>query len=197
MTRLKNSADRWGPVSQLLHWAVVLLVVVIAVLGLIMADLPNNPQKLRLYSLHKSLGLTVLALMALRLAWRAVAGAPAPVAGTPRWQHRAATLTHGALYALLFAMPLTGWLFNYAAGFPLQWFGLFNLPRGAAPDPDLRELAKLLHEGGFWLLLMLVVAHAGAAFHHHLFLRDATLTRMLPRPRARAPAAHPENPDVD
>ncbi|HEY5614182.1 MAG TPA: cytochrome b/b6 domain-containing protein, partial [Lysobacter sp.] len=75
---LKNSADRWGPISQLLHWTVVLLVVALAVLGLFMVDLPNTPQKIKLYALHKSLGLTVLALMAIRLAWRVHAGASQP-----------------------------------------------------------------------------------------------------------------------
>lgn len=193
---LKNTADRWGAISQLLHWTVVLLIAVIAGLGLYMADLPNNPQKIRLYSLHKSLGLTVLALAALRLAWRAYAGAPHPVVGTPRWQERIATLTHGALYVLLFAQPLTGWLFNSAAGFPLQWFGLFNLPHIVARDPGLREQAIWLHQNGFWLLLALVVAHAGAAFYHHLFQHDATLTRMLPRRRTRAIPAAPENRHV-
>lgn len=193
---LKNTADRWGPVSQLLHWTVVVLVVALAVLGLYMVDLPNNPQKIRLYALHKSLGLTVLALMSIRLAWRAYAGTPRPVGGSAQWQERIARLTHGALYLLLFAMPLTGWLFNSAAGFPLQWFGMFNLPRIAASDPDLRELAKLLHEGGFWLLLALVVMHASAAFYHHLFLRDATLARMLPRRRTRDIPDAPENRNV-
>lgn len=193
---LRNTADRWGPVSQLLHWTVVMLVVALAGLGLYMVELPNNPQKIRLYALHKSLGLTVLGLMAIRLAWRAHAGTPRPVSGTPRWQERIAALTHGALYLLLFAMPLTGWLFNSAAGFPLQWFGMVNLPRIAAADPDLRELAKLLHEGGFWLLLALVVVHAGAAFYHHLFLHDATLARMLPRRRPREIPDAPENHDV-
>lgn len=191
--RLKNTAERWGPVSQLLHWTIFVLIAAIAGLGLYMVDLANNPQKIRLYALHKSLGLAVLALVALRLVWRAYAGAPHPVAGTARWQERVATLTHGTMYVLMFALPLTGWVLNSAAGYPLPWFGLFNLPRLVATDPDLREQATWLHENGFWLLLALVVAHAGAAFHHHLFRHDPTLTRMLPRRRARLVPPAPEN----
>jgi cytochrome b561 len=189
---LRNPIDRWGPVSQLLHWTIALLVVAMCVLGLWMIELPNTPRKIEIYALHKSIGLTILALAALRLAWRLYAGAPATLAGLPRWQVRAANLTHAALYALLFAMPLTGWLLNAAAGYPLQWFGLFNLPRVIGRDDGLHELAATLHEAGFWALLVLVLAHVGAAFHHHLFLQDDTLARMLPRRRVR-PAA-PENP---
>lgn len=180
---LKNPADRWGPVSQLLHWLIALLVVVMATIGLLMVDMPNTPRKIEIYALHKSLGLTVLALATLRLAWRIHAGRPDAVTGTPRWQARVATLTHGALYALVFAMPLSGWLFNSAAGYPLHWFGLFNLPAIASFDRELRDLAGSLHEAGFWLLLTLVILHAGAAFYHHVFLHDPTLTRMLPRRR--------------
>ena len=183
---VKNTREEWGSVSKLLHWLVVVLVLVMATIGLTMGDLPNGPDKIRVYALHKSIGLTILALVVLRLAWRLYAGAPAPVAGTPAWQERAASLTHWALYALLLAMPLSGWLLNSASGFPLQWFGLVNLPAIAGRDHDLHELAESVHEWLFWTLVALVVAHAAAAFHHHLFQRDATLARMLPRGWLRA-----------
>ena len=182
---MKNPADRWGPVSQWLHWTIALLLVAIATIGVLMVEMPNTPRKIEIYAIHKSLGLTILALVALRLAWRLYAGRPAPVVRTPRWQARVATLTHGALYLLLFAMPISGWLFNSAAGYPLQWFGQFNLPALAGEDRGLRDLAGSAHEAGFWLLLTLVMVHAGAAFHHHVLLQDATLTRMLPRRRSR------------
>jgi len=184
--RLKNSDTHWGAVSQLLHWLVVLLIVVMAYLGLTMTDLPNSPHKIRVYALHKSIGLTILALVALRLAWRAYAGAPGPHAGTPRWQARLATLTHAGLYLLLFAVPLSGWLQNSAAGFPLQWFGLFNLPHIAPKDQALHALAEPAHEWLFWALIVLALVHAAAAFWHHLFQQDDTLARMLPRRRAAA-----------
>ena len=177
---LKNTDQRWGAVSQLLHWTVVLLIVGLATVGLLMTEMPNTPRKIEIYALHKSFGLTVLALAAIRLAWRIYAGTPTPVPGTPHWQARIASLTHVLLYVVLFAMPLTGWLFNSAAGYPLQFFGLFNLPSLTGSDEALRETALSLHKGGFWVLLSLVVLHAGAAFYHHLFLEDATLRRMLP-----------------
>ena len=205
---IKNTELRWGAISQLLHWAIVLLITAIAILGLTMTDMANGPSKIKIYALHKSLGLTLLSLVVLRLLWRFYAGAPKPVPGTPHWQERIATLTHWALYLLMFAMPITGWLFNSSSGYPLQYFGLFNLPKIAAVNPGTADLSGTLHEAGFWLLLLLVLAHAGAAFYHHLFQNDDTLRRMLPMrlrqapaaieaaPAVVAPAPAPENPDV-
>lgn len=178
---LKNTADRWGGISQLLHWTVAVLILVMAYLGLTMGDLPNGPDKIKTYALHKSIGITILALVALRLLWRLYAGTPRPVPGSPRWQERIASLTHAAIYLLLFAIPLSGWVLNSAAGFPLRWFGLVNLPHIVGESHDLHELAEEAHELMFWVLALLVVAHAGAAFYHHIFQRDATLARMLPR----------------
>ncbi|CAN5646366.1 cytochrome b [soil metagenome] len=178
---LRNTTERWGAVSQSLHWLIVLLILAQGSVGLLMGDMRNGPDKIQVYALHKSVGLSILALVVLRLLWRLYAGAPRPVAGTPRWQQRIATATHGLLYALLLAMPLSGWLFNSAAGFPLQWFGLFNLPAITSQDTGLRELAGQLHAWLFWTLVAVATVHAAAAFYHHLFLRDATLARMLPR----------------
>ena len=191
---LKNTRDQWGSVSKALHWLVVALVLAMAWLGLTMGDLPNGPGKIATYALHKSIGITLLALVVLRLLWRLYAGAPDAIAGTSRLQERVATFVHWALYALLLAMPLSGWVLNSASGFPLQWFGLANLPAITGKDHDLHELAEDIHEWLFWAMVTLVVMHAAAAFYHHLFQRDATLTRMLP---ARRPRVEPtETPDA-
>ncbi len=178
---LRNTPTRWGPVSQALHWLIVLLILGQGTVGLLMGGLDNGPDKIQVYALHKSFGLTIFALALLRLAWRLVAGTPRPVRGTPTWQHRIASITHVALYALLFALPLTGWVLNSAAGFPLQWFGLLNLPKIAGTDEALHETAEQAHELLFWILVALALVHAGAALYHHLFQRDDTLARMLPR----------------
>jgi cytochrome b561 len=182
----KNTADRWGPVSQLLHWLIVLLVLVLAIVGLTMGELPKTPKYFWVYTLHKSVGITVLALVLVRIGWRLYAGVPEPVAGTPTWQARIASLTHMLLYALLLAMPLSGWLYDSASGLrPFRWFGLMLVPKLSAPNEGLSELANDAHELLFWVLVALVALHAAAAFYHHLFQHDATLSRMLPGRRAR------------
>ena len=176
---LKNPSDRWGAVSQLFHWLIVALLLAMAYLGLTMTDLPNTPHKANVYALHKSIGLTILALAALRLLWRLYAGRPREVA-MPRWQERAAALTHAALYVLLFAIPLSGWLINSTSGFPLRWFGLERIPAIAHRDAALNALAKDIHETLFWTLAAVAAARAAAALWHHFAQRDATLVRMLP-----------------
>ena len=185
----KNTDQRWGAISQLFHWLIVVLILVMAYLGLTMGDLPNGPRKINIYALHKSIGLTILALVVLRVLWRVYAGTPAPVPGTPTWQQRIASVTHVLLYALLFAIPLSGWALNSSAGYPLQWFKLFNLPAITGRNDGVHEAAEGAHELLFWVLVVLVIAHAAAALYHHLFQGDATLTRMLPgRAKATSPA---------
>lgn len=184
---MRNTAAHWGAISQLLHWAILLLLVSIAWVGLDMVELPNTPRKINAYALHKSLGLTLLMLVAIRLVWRLYATAPKPVPGSPPWQERIASLTHVGLYVLMLAIPLSGWLFNSAAGYPLQWFKQFNLPALAGRDAALSEVALSIHVYGFWLLVLTVALHAGAALYHHFIQRDSTLVRMLPVGTRRAP----------
>ena len=191
----KNPNDHWGAVSQFLHWLIVVLIVVMAWLGLTMTDLPNTPRKVEIYTLHKSIGLAILALVLLRLAWRWHAGAPAALASIPHWQRRMAAATHAGMYLLLLAMPISGWVTHSASGFPLRWFGLFRVPPLTGHDEALQELSATWHEWIFWTLVVMVLAHAAAAFWHHLFQKDATLLRMLPRRRSRAASITSTNRD--
>ncbi len=178
---LKNT-DRWGATSQLLHWTIAVLILSIGAVGLVMGELPRSPKWFWVYTLHKSLGLTVLALVLVRIAWRLYAGAPPPVEGTPRWQARLASLTHGAIYVLILAMPLSGWLYDSASGLrPFRWFGLAEVPKLSPPHEALADAMHETHELLFWVLIAMVIGHAGAALYHHFVRRDATLARMLPR----------------
>ena len=179
---LKNTAARWGGVSQTLHWLIALLIIGLGIVGLTMGELPKTPKYFWVYTAHKSLGITVLALVILRLGWRLYAGAPAPVPGTPTWQERIASATHWLMYALIFAIPLSGWLYDSASGLrPFRWFGLVEMPKLSPPDESVRMTSHAIHEYGFWLLIAVVLAHAGAALFHHFYQRDATLARMLPQ----------------
>ena len=185
---LKNTRERWGAVSQAFHWLIVLLILCLAIVGLTMGDLPRTPKYFWVYTAHKSIGISVLALVALRLLWRLHAGAPKPVPGTPSWQERIASATHWLLYVLMFAIPLAGWLYDSASGLrPFKLFGLFEMPKLVAPSEQAAQLSHALHEWGFWALILLVLAHAGAAFYHHVHQRDATLARMLPQGWLNAP----------
>ncbi|HRN62992.1 MAG TPA: cytochrome b [Luteimonas sp.] len=191
---LKNTDDRWGSVSQAFHWLIVLLILGLAIVGLTMGELPRTPKYFWVYTAHKSMGITVLVLMLLRLAWRLYAGAPRPVAGTPGWQAAIASVTHWLLYALALAIPLSGWLYDSASGLrPFRYFGQFDMPKLVAPNEWLADRARDTHELLFWVLVVLVALHAGAAIYHHLFQRDDTLVRMLPRRRPAPPVV--QDPD--
>lgn len=177
---LRSDATRWGALAKFFHWTIALLIISAGIAGLYMTDLPNAPQKIRLYAIHKSVGLTVLALALLRLAWRLYDRRPNEMP-MPRWQAFGARIVHVLLYVLIFALPISGWLYNSASGYPLQWWGMIPLPNlTGGSDAVLKSLAHEAHEWLFWILVAALVAHAGAALIHHFFERDATLVRMLP-----------------
>jgi len=169
----------WGGVMLLFHWGMLAVFASTIPLGWYMTGLPPDVHKVRMYALHKSIGLTLLALAVFRLCWRAVERRPA-LPPMPLWQARAAGATHVALYALMFTIPLSGWLYNSAAGFPLRWFGLVHLPALAASNPALKSLAHAIHQTAVWVLLVLVALHVAAALRHHFVDHDRTLARMVP-----------------
>lgn len=181
---LRSDGRQWGSVAKFFHWIVALGILVNGVWGLLMTDMAPSMNKITIYALHKSIGLTILALFALRLTWRLYDRAP-PDVPMPRWQRIVAHATHILLYGFILAIPLSGWIFNSLHGYPLQWFKLFNLPALAAKNDELSEVAGEVHEWLFYLLLLVLVGHAGAALKHHFFDRDNVLRRMLPFARIR------------
>ncbi len=137
----ETPAERYGSVAQTLHWAIVVLLIVQFTLGKIADGLPIGLDKLVTLARHKSFGITILALAAIRLLWR-LFNRPPPLPPMPGWQRAIAHLNHAALYALLFAMPLTGWLMSSANNYPVSWFGLVQLPDLVAPDAACRTTSK-------------------------------------------------------
>ena len=170
---------RYTRTAIVLHWLMAALVLGTFVLGLWMADLPNSPLKLRSYNWHKWAGITILALSALRLAWRLTHRPPADLP-MPAWQVQVAHWTHRGLYLLFFAVPLAGWAYTSAAGFPVVLFGVLPLPDFVPVDKPLSELLKGVHEVLAWTLATLAALHVAGALKHQIVDKDGLLERMRP-----------------
>jgi len=176
---LRSTPDSWGIVAKTLHWGMLLLFAGVILIGYYMTDLPLGMAKMKLYALHKSVGVLLLGLVSLRIIWRIVDRRPA-AEPMPIWQRRAAVVVVLILYAFMLGMPLSGWLYNSAAGFPLRWFNAVNLPSLMAPNPGLKGAIKEWHETGAVIFLCVIGAHVLGSLKHHIIDRDRTLVRMLP-----------------
>jgi cytochrome b561 len=181
---LRSTDHQWGFVAKFFHWLMALGILGVGIVGLLMTEMSPSMSKINIYALHKSAGLTILALFLLRLLWRLIDRRPVDEPA-PRWQQVAAHITHGVLYVLIAAIPLSGWLFNSLHGYPLQWFKQFSVPALAEKNDALAPVAHAAHEYLFWLLILVLVAHAGAALKHHVFDKDNVLRRMLPFAKVR------------
>lgn len=174
--------QRYTKTAMLLHWLIALMIVAAFFLGLTMVDIPGfTPTKLKYFSWHKWLGVTVLGLAAIRLLWRSANRPPPPLAGIPSWQHKVADGVHYLLYFLMFAAPISGYLYGSAAGVPVVYLKLIPLPALIGPDPELKAILKTVHYVLVMTMAGVVVGHALAALKHHFIDRDITLKRMLPR----------------
>lgn len=179
--RLRDTKTRWGVVSQWLHWSVAALILGLIALGWWMRLQPLSPGTIQLYYWHKSLGMLVLALVLIRLGWRAGNVSPPMPPGLPRWEAPAANLTHVALYLLIPLMPVSGWLLNSASGIPFKLFWLVPLPAITPVSASLERGFELLHLAGFSALALLLLGHIAASLRHHFLLHNDILLRMLPQ----------------
>ncbi len=167
-------------VAKLLHWIMALMIFGLIGLGLYMEGLPFSPDKLKYYSWHKWAGVTVFVLVLARLAWRARHRPPALPTTMSPLMRAAAHGGHAALYLLMVAIPLTGWLMSSAKGVPTVWFGVLPIPDLLDKNEDLGDLLQATHKYLNWVFIATLLAHIGAAFKHHLVDKDDILTRMLP-----------------
>ncbi|HEU0220412.1 MAG TPA: cytochrome b [Gallionella sp.] len=172
--------DRYTRTAITLHWAIALLIFAAFPLGVYMHDLPLSPGKLRLYSYHKWIGVSIFVLAVLRVLWRFTHRPPPLPDSMPRWEKFAANTVHYLLYVLIFAVPLSGWLMSSAKGIQTVWFGVLPLPDLVAKNKELGDLLKEVHEGLNFIMLGVILAHIGAAFKHHFIERDGILARMIP-----------------
>jgi cytochrome b561 len=172
---------RYTNTAMLLHWLMAILIVSAFALGLTMVDIPGlTPTKLRYFSWHKWLGITVLGLACLRLLWRLTHPAPAYPASMARWQKKAASALHLLMYFLIFAVPVSGYFYSLAAGVPVVYLGIIPLPVLIDANQAWKPILKLVH---YWLNVTLLAGfclHVLAALKHHFIDRDGVFKRILP-----------------
>ncbi len=211
---MAERAQRYAAIAIVLHWAIAFAIALMIPLGWWMSDLAEDgvvsDGLFRAFQLHKSIGLTVLALSLLQIGWR-IANPPPPLpAHMPAWERLVASLTHIALYGLMLALPLTGWLYvsagwsindNTPLNVQTHWFGLFTVPHlfglpqaGVETREAVAETAMSAHSLLAWGAIVLAALHAAAALKHQLIDRDSVLPLMLPFLRAPGAEPAPRNP---
>jgi cytochrome b561 len=176
----RNTTRSWGTFSKALHWLVVLLILNQWVVAARADSLPLGTAKLQAIALHKSFGMTILALAIVRLVWRWLNPVPTLEGMARPWERVLANVSHVLLYVLIFAMPFSGWLMSSARNFPVSWFGVFQFPDLVAPDKRLYELMHDLHEALFAALIVVALMHVAGALKHHFIDKNEVLRRMLP-----------------
>ncbi|MEL7240419.1 MAG: cytochrome b, partial [Planctomycetota bacterium] len=172
---------RYGGVARFFHWSIAGLIVlqyVLAKLGEVAEDDGERLRALALLANHKSVGMTVLALAVLRVSWRFVKTPPRLPESMPNWQQTASHVSHWSLYALIFAMPISGWLLSSAAAYSVSWFGVFTWPDLIEPSKAWRSAMHSTHDILGKLLFAVAVLHIVAACKHHFLDRDDVLRRM-------------------
>jgi cytochrome b561 len=182
-----SRSSAYTRVAVLLHWIIAALVIAQASWGWWMQGIAKQPPGVRAdaFNLHKSVGLVILGLMLVRLAWR-LSHPPPPLEGLPRWQAAAAATTHRLLYAALFVMPLSGYLGSVFSGYPVRWFGV-RLPAWGWSDPWIKDVMSATHLVTSVVLLAAILLHVAAALRHGL-ARDGVARRMAwPRRVAMTP----------
>lgn len=177
---LHNTERTWGAAAKSFHWLIAILILGQLGLGTIAEEARVSPLKLDLFVWHKSIGLTILLLVILRVAWRLRNPPPLAPDGMATWEQRLAKVSHGLLYLLMIVVPLTGWWISDTSRIPFRIYWSVPVPDLMAPNRDLMEFAASVHGVLTKVLLVIVVVHILAAFRHHFLLQNDTLLRMLP-----------------
>lgn len=170
-------ADDYNDVAKALHWSIAGLIVLQVILAKLAEESASDVQELALLVNHRSVGITVLALVIVRLGWRLYQPAPTPLP-MPAWQQGASQVTHWSLYALLFLVPLSGWLMSSADAVQIEWFRLFTMPHLIGADDALAESFGEIHETLAKVLVVIALVHIAAGLKHGLIDRNGALRRI-------------------
>ncbi len=174
-----NSAKHWGLISRLLHWFMAIAIIFMFALGITMINMPLTPAKLDMFILHKSIGITLLGIVIIRILWRLLNPSPRPPRSFSKTQYRMIRLGQLLMYILMVCIPISGWVINSASNFPMQWFGLFEVPAITQPSIDTETYAKNTHFILVCILGVMAVLHIAAALYHHYIKKNEILKRMF------------------
>ena len=173
-------ATVYSPLSKWIHWITALIVLMIIPGGIIMVRMPEGDLQNQIFDMHRSFGVTVFALALVRVAARRMLGVPAPLDTLTPFERRASVGVHHSLIALLFLMPLIGWLMTSAYRVDVSVFGFFTLPHLMPKSEPIFDALAAAHKILGILMALLILSHIGAAIMHTFIKRDGVLQRMLP-----------------
>jgi len=172
-----SRSDRYTRTAVVLHWLIAAVVIGLVAHGWWMQEIPKQPPGLRAdqFNVHKSLGMVALALMIARLGWR-IGHRPPGLPELPRWQAWMAKANHVLLYALLFALPLSGYLGSVFSGYPIKLFGI-TLPAWGRADATIKDAMSVVHLAASWILVASLTMHVAGTIKH-LLAGDRVMSRM-------------------
>lgn len=175
---IKNTKSSYGLITKLLHWVIGIGIIGMLVVGFIMTDMPPADEKWQLYFVHKSIGVTILGLVALRILWRFVNVQLDLPSDLPGWQKSASKITHFLLYVFMFLMPVSGVLMSRFGGHEINVFNLFTIS-ALEKDPALSSLFSNMHGFSAIIFSLLIALHVCGGLYHHFVRRDNILIRMI------------------
>lgn len=174
---MSDEVQKYNTVSRVFHWSVALLILGLLIVGFWMGGL-EPPFKFKIYGWHKALGISVLALVVLRVVWKHASKSPKSLSTHKTWEKILSKTIHIVLYGAMIGMPLSGWVMSSAGGHPISFFGLFEVPPIVGKDKELSGLAAEIHEILAFIVIGCVGLHIVGALKHHVIDKDATLKRM-------------------
>ena len=178
--RLANTFDSFGAVTKVLHWSIAFLILGLIALGWYMVDLTYYDKWYHdSLTVHRALGMLVLALGLIKIVWTLFSIRPELPPGMAAWERLSAHGAHVALFLMMVAIPVTGYIISTSAGDGIEVYDWFTIPALFQAGERLRDLAIEFHYYLAYGTLGLVAVHAGAAFKHQLINKDGTLKRML------------------
>jgi len=175
-----NTKSRYGLVAVVLHWLMAVVILGMFGLGLYMVELTYYDKLYKtLPFIHKSVGILLALVFALRIVWKLINPAPEPISSLTRFEALASKTVHLAFYGFIACIIVSGYLISTADNSSINVFNLFEVPSTITGIPEQEDRAGLVHQYLTYGLIGLVVLHATAALKHHFVNRDDTLRRML------------------